>query len=102
MLFVEGTLFTALHLTEGTRQHCQGELILTDYRVMQGEAREDQVTAPIEKVTSQVPSTPSLGLALGPTAGSRCLHFSNRKREALFVGQWAAPFVLLGIYNKLV
>ena len=36
-----------------------------------------------------------MGVSLG-------LHFSGKKHEALFVGQWAAPFLLLGIYNKLV
>lgn len=30
---------------------------MTDYRVYRGEAKEDQVTAAIEKVTSQVPSS---------------------------------------------
>jgi hypothetical protein len=27
---------------------------------------------------------------------------AGRKHESLFVGQWAAPFLILGIYNKLV
>jgi hypothetical protein len=30
------------------------------------------------------------------------LKIAGRKHSALFVGQWAAPFLLLGIYNKLV
>jgi len=75
---------------------------LTDYRVNKGEAREDQVTAAIEKVTAQVPSSAFLGFALTSMGVSLGLHFSGRKHEALFVGQWAAPFLLLGIYNKLV
>jgi hypothetical protein len=75
---------------------------MTDYRVGKGEAQEDQVTAAIEKVSSQVPSSAFLALALGSMAASLGLHFSNRKHEALFVGQWAAPFLLLGLYNKLV
>jgi hypothetical protein len=75
---------------------------LTDYRVGKGEAQEDQFTAAIEKVTSQVPSSAFLGLALASMGVSLGLHFSGRKHEALFVGQWAAPFLLLGLYNKLV
>jgi hypothetical protein len=75
---------------------------LTDYRVSKGEAHEDQVTAAIEKVTSQVPSSAFLGFALASMGVSLGLHWSGRKHEALFVGQWAAPFLLLGIYNKLV
>ena len=75
---------------------------MTDYRVGKGEAQEDQFTAAIEKVTSQVPSSAFLGLALASMGVSLGLHFSGRKHEALFVGQWAAPFLLLWLYNKLV
>lgn len=75
---------------------------MNDYRVAKGEAREDQVTASIEKVTAQVPSSAFLALSIGSMAVSVGLHLANRKHEALFVGQWAAPFLLFGIYNKLV
>ena len=75
---------------------------MTDYRVGKGEVQEDQVTGAIEKITSQVPSSAFLGFALASMGVSLGLHFSGRKHEALFVGQWAAPFLLLGIYNKLV
>jgi hypothetical protein len=27
---------------------------------------------------------------------------AKKQHEALFIGQWAAPFLILGIYNKLV
>ena len=30
------------------------------------------------------------------------LSFEGQKTDALFVGHWAAPILLLGIYNKLV
>ena len=75
---------------------------MQDYRVNKGEAREDQVTSAIEKVTSQAPSSMYLGLALGSMAVSIALQLSNKKHEALFVGQWAAPLLLMGIYNKMV
>ncbi len=75
---------------------------MTDYRVGIGEAQEDQVTAAIEKVTSQVPTSAFLAAALASMGVSLGLHFSGKKHEALFIGQWAAPFLLLGIYNKLV
>lgn len=75
---------------------------MTDYRVNKGEAQEDQVTASIEKYTSQVPSSAYLGFALASMGVSLGFYFSGRKHEALFVGQWAAPFLLLGIYNKMV
>jgi hypothetical protein len=75
---------------------------MTDYRVTKGEAQEDQVTAAIEKCTSQVPSSAYLALALGSMGLSLGLQMAKKHHEALFVGQWAAPFLLLGIYNKLV
>jgi hypothetical protein len=73
-----------------------------DYRVNRGEAQEDQVTAAIEKTTSKVPSSTFLALALGSMAISATLQALNKKHESMFVGQWAAPFLLLGIYNKMV
>ena len=30
------------------------------------------------------------------------LKIMGKKHDSLFVGQWAAPFLLFGIYNKLV
>jgi hypothetical protein len=75
---------------------------MTDYRVNKGEAREDQLTAALEKVSSQAPSSVYLGLALASMAVSLGLYLANRKHEALYVGQWAAPFLVIGIYNKLV
>ncbi len=75
---------------------------MTDYRVAHGEATEDQVTAAIEKVTSQVPSSVYLGLAIASILGSVSFNIGGKKHAALFVGQWVAPFLLLGIYNKLV
>jgi hypothetical protein len=75
---------------------------MTDYRVSRGEIEEDQLTAAIEKSTSKIPSSAYLALALGTMAVSACFQAWNRKHESIFVGQWVAPFLLLGIYNKLV
>jgi hypothetical protein len=75
---------------------------MTDYRVTQGEVHEDQITAAIEKVTSQVPSSIYLAAALASMVASLSFKAAKREHEALFIGQWAAPFLILGIYNKLV
>ncbi len=75
---------------------------MTDYRVHPGEVEEDQFTAAIEKSTSRIPTSAYLVLALGAMAASAALQAWNKKHESMFVGQWAAPFLLLGIYNKLV
>jgi hypothetical protein len=77
---------------------------MSDYRVHAGEASEDQVTAAIEKYTSQVPSSAFLGLAIASIAASITLQLTQKEKgpASLFVGQWVAPFLLLGIYNKMV
>jgi hypothetical protein len=76
--------------------------VMTDYRVAKGEVQEDQITAAIEKCTAQVPSSAYLGLAVASMAVSLGFSLAKRQHTALFVGQWAAPFLLIGIYNKLV
>ncbi|HSU18223.1 MAG TPA: hypothetical protein VLI45_00640 [Acidobacteriaceae bacterium] len=75
---------------------------MTDYRVTAGQAQEDQVTAAIEKYTSQLPSSAYLALAVSSMAASLTCKVLKKDHAALFVGQWAAPFLLMGIYNKMV
>ena len=43
-----------------------------------------------------------LWAALGSMAVSATLKVLRKDEEALFVGQWAPSFLLLGVYNKLV
>ena len=71
-------------------------------RVERGQAKEDRVTGAIERQTSVVPSSLFLGLALGSMAVSAVLKLSGKNHWALFVGQWAAPFLIMGNYNKMV
>ena len=66
------------------------------------EAREDNVTGTIESRTSQIPSSAYLGAALGSMAAAAILRMAGKKHASLFVGQWAAPFLLMGVYNKMV
>ena len=75
---------------------------MSDYRVQAGAATEDQVTAAIEQYTSQVPSSAYLGMAVASIAASITFKIAKKDNMALFVGQWVAPFLLLGIYNKMV
>ncbi|RQP14798.1 MAG: hypothetical protein EAS48_00760 [Chryseobacterium sp.] len=65
-------------------------------------AKEGEVTKKIENETSQLPSVLWLSLAVASMAVSAGLKISGKGKDALFVGQWAAPFMLLGIYNKIV
>jgi hypothetical protein len=71
-------------------------------RVDRGEVREDRFTGSIESQTSRLPSTLFLGLALGSMGASLILKLLEKDEWALFVGQWAAPFLIMGNYNKLV
>jgi hypothetical protein len=73
---------------------------MTDKRI--SGAKEDNVTASIEAQTSQLPSSTFLALAGGSIIGSAVLKLAGKHEWALFVGQWAAPFLLLGVYNKMV
>lgn len=75
---------------------------MDDYRVARGEATEDQVTSAIGKVTSQIPSSAYLALALASMATSLGFKAAGKDHAALFVGQWAAPVLIMGLYNKVV
>lgn len=64
--------------------------------------REGPVARDIEEKTAKLPSDVFLWAALGSMGVSFMLKCFGKKHDALFVGQWAAPFLLLGVYNKLV
>jgi len=64
--------------------------------------KEGPVAKAIESQTSRIPSDVFLWSAVGAMATSLTLKLLKKDHVALFVGQWAAPFLLLGIYNKLV
>ncbi|RFZ94825.1 hypothetical protein D0C36_04630 [Mucilaginibacter conchicola] len=63
---------------------------------------EGPVAKAIEEQTAKLPSDIFLWAALASMATSLTLKIFQKKHTALFVGQWAAPFLLLGVYNKLV
>ena len=73
-----------------------------DYRVRAGEIPEDQTTALMESYSAKLPTSFFLGAALASIVGSLILKTTGKDHHALFIGQWAAPFLLLGIYNKMV
>ena len=64
--------------------------------------KEGPVAAAIEKYTSKLPSDVFLWAALGSMAISATLKIMKKDEEALFVGQWAPSFLLLGNYNKMI
>lgn len=66
------------------------------------EHREGPVARSIEQQTAKLPSDWFLWAAVGSIAGSLSFKMAGKDHAALFVGQWAPTFLLLGIYNKLV
>ncbi|AQG82462.1 hypothetical protein [Spirosoma montaniterrae] len=63
---------------------------------------EGPVATAIEEQTAKLPSDLFLWAALGSMAASLVLQAQGDRDRSLFVGQWAAPFLILGLYNKLV
>jgi hypothetical protein len=63
---------------------------------------EGPVARTLEEHTAKLPSDAFLWAALGSMTASLTLKLMKQDKTALFVGQWAAPFLLLGVYNKIV
>jgi hypothetical protein len=63
---------------------------------------EGRVTGAIESQTSKVPSSAYLAVAFASIGVSAILKLVGKDNWALFVGQWPAAFMLMGVYNKMV
>jgi hypothetical protein len=63
---------------------------------------EGRVARAIEEQTAKLPSDLFLWAAGGAIIASLVLQTKGRKEDALYVGQWAPTFLILGLYNKLV
>ena len=74
----------------------------TREKVSSGAHKEGALTKAIEDQTAKLPSDAFLYTSLGAMSVSLILKVMGKNHLALFVGQWAAPFLLFGIYNKLV
>ena len=64
--------------------------------------REDRVTGTIESQTSKIPSSGYLAAALVAMGVSATLKIVGKDEWAMFVGQWAPSFLIMGVYNKMV
>ncbi len=74
----------------------------TDLRPEPVRHSEGQLAKAIEEQTAKIPSDVFLMAACGAVLLSLSLKLSGKDHHALFVGQWVAPFLVLGLYNKLV
>ena len=71
----------------------------TNYNVAH---KEGPVARGIEKQTAKLPSDIFLWAGLGALAAAGVMQFTNVRKLSLFVGQWAAPILIRGLYNMLV
>jgi hypothetical protein len=81
---------------------CTILIFKSNIMLLENENTEGKTAKAIEKQTSKIPSDLFLYASLAAMGTSLTLKCMGSKHDALFVGQWAAPFLLLGIYNKLV
>ncbi|RYF73820.1 MAG: hypothetical protein EOO39_09710 [Cytophagaceae bacterium] len=63
---------------------------------------EGPVAEAIEQQTAKLPSDIFLWGGMGALATAAAFFSTGKRHEALLVGQWAAPILILGLYNKLV
>jgi hypothetical protein len=63
---------------------------------------EGPIALTIEEQTAKIPSDVYLWAAVGSGGLSAFLHMTGQTHKGLFVGQWVAPFLILGLYNKIV
>jgi hypothetical protein len=63
---------------------------------------EGPVARAIEEQTAKLPSDLFLWAALGSMGVSMLFYLTGHKHRSLLVGQWASPFLILGLYNKIV
>ena len=63
---------------------------------------EGRVARVIEQQTAKLPSDVFLWVALAAIAVSLILEVTGHEEKSRFIGQWVAPFLLLGLYNKIV
>lgn len=61
-----------------------------------------KVARTIEQQTAKLPSDLFLWTAVGSIGVSLVFELMGNTEKRNFVGQWVAPFLLLGVYNKLV
>ena len=73
-----------------------------EYNQMTGSHSEGTVARTIEQQTAKLPSDTFLWAAVGAMGASAVFQLMGKKHASLFVGDWVAPLLLFGVYNKIV
>ncbi len=63
---------------------------------------EGEVAEAIENQTAKLPSDTFLWMAVSAMSVSAIMQIMGKRHTSLFIGQWVAPFLLFGVYNKIV
>lgn len=66
------------------------------------EKNEGDVAKAIENQTAKVPSDIYLWASVTSMGVSLALKLCKQDKLALFIGQWVTPFLVMGVYNKIV
>ncbi len=69
---------------------------------MAKDKKEGSIAREIEDYTAELPSDAYLWTAVSVMGVSLTFKLLQKNDLALFVGQWAAPILLMGVYNKIV
>jgi hypothetical protein len=64
--------------------------------------QEGKVAKTIENQTAKLPSDLFLWTSIACMGTALTLRLLGRKTTSLFFGQWAAPLLIMGLYNKVV
>lgn len=63
---------------------------------------EGIVARTMEQQTAKLPSDLWFWAAASAVGASLAYRLNGHPERSLFIGQWVAPFLLIGLYNKLV
>ena len=74
----------------------------SDYQMTRDQHAEGTVARTIEQQTAKLPSDTFLWAAVGAMGASAVFQLMGKKHASLFVGDWVAPLLLFGVYNKIV
>ena len=73
-----------------------------DSLTSRGQHSEGTIARTIEQQTAKLPSDTFLWAAVGSMGASALLKLMGKNHASLFVGDWVAPLLLFGVYNKIV
>jgi hypothetical protein len=70
--------------------------------LVKNDHREGKVAKAIESQTAKLPSDLFLWTSLAIMGVSLTLKLMKKDDLSLFIGQWPAPLLIMGLYNKVV